>query len=48
LPDARRAPNEDEVIMAKVRHIAIRSDDVEATAAFFQQAFGLRHADTTS
>ena len=28
--------------MAKIRHIAIRSDDVEATAAFFQQVFGLR------
>ena len=27
--------------MAKIRHIAIRSDDVEATAAFFQQVFGL-------
>lgn len=28
--------------MAKIRHIAIRSADVEATAAFFQQVFGLR------
>ena len=28
--------------MAKIRHIAIRSDDVEATAAFFQEVFGLR------
>jgi len=28
--------------MAKIRHIAIRSDDVEATAAFFQQVFGLQ------
>lgn len=28
--------------MAKIRHIAIRSDDVEATAAFFQNVFGLR------
>jgi lactoylglutathione lyase len=27
--------------MAKIRHIAIRAEDVEATAAFFQQAFGL-------
>jgi catechol 2,3-dioxygenase-like lactoylglutathione lyase family enzyme len=27
--------------MAKIRHIAIRSDDVEATAAFFQKVFGL-------
>ena len=27
--------------MAKIRHIAIRCDDVEATAAFFQQVFGL-------
>jgi catechol 2,3-dioxygenase-like lactoylglutathione lyase family enzyme len=27
--------------MAKIRHIAIRSDDVEATARFFQQVFGL-------
>ena len=27
--------------MAKIRHIAIRSDDVEATAALFQQVFGL-------
>ena len=27
--------------MAKIRHIAIRSDDVEATAAFFQEVFGL-------
>lgn len=28
--------------MAKIRHIAIRSDDVEATATFFQQVFGLQ------
>ena len=28
--------------MAKIRHIAIRSDDVEATAAMFQQVFGLK------
>jgi catechol 2,3-dioxygenase-like lactoylglutathione lyase family enzyme len=28
--------------MAKIRHIAIRSDDVEATAAFFQEVFGLQ------
>jgi catechol 2,3-dioxygenase-like lactoylglutathione lyase family enzyme len=28
--------------MAKIRHIAIRCDDVEATAAFFQQVFELR------
>ena len=28
--------------MAKIRHIAIRSDDVEATAAFFQKVFGLQ------
>ena len=28
--------------MAKIRHIAIRCEDVEATAAFFQQVFGLR------
>ena len=28
--------------MTKIRHIAIRSDDVEATAAFFQNVFGLR------
>jgi catechol 2,3-dioxygenase-like lactoylglutathione lyase family enzyme len=27
--------------MAKIRHIAIRSDDVEATAALFQRVFGL-------
>jgi catechol 2,3-dioxygenase-like lactoylglutathione lyase family enzyme len=27
--------------MAKIRHIAIRCDDVEATAAFFQQVFDL-------
>jgi catechol 2,3-dioxygenase-like lactoylglutathione lyase family enzyme len=27
--------------MAKIRHIAIRAEDVEATAAFFQEAFGL-------
>ena len=27
--------------MAKIRHIAIRVDDVEATAAFFQKALGL-------
>jgi catechol 2,3-dioxygenase-like lactoylglutathione lyase family enzyme len=27
--------------MAKIRHIAIRCEDVEATAAFFQQVFGL-------
>jgi catechol 2,3-dioxygenase-like lactoylglutathione lyase family enzyme len=28
--------------MAKIRHIAIRCEDVEATAAFFQQVFGLQ------
>lgn len=28
--------------MAKIRHIAIRCEDVEATAAHFQQAFGLQ------
>ena len=28
--------------MAKIRHIAIRSEDVEKTAAFFQQTFGLQ------
>ena len=28
--------------MAKIRHIAIRSEDVEATAAFFQEVFGLQ------
>ena len=28
--------------MAKIRHIAIRSENVEATAAFFQEVFGLR------
>src|SRR6185436_11428710 len=28
--------------MAKIRHIAIRCEDVETTAAFFQQVFGLR------
>ena len=27
--------------MAKIRHIAIRCEDVEATAVFFQQVFGL-------
>jgi catechol 2,3-dioxygenase-like lactoylglutathione lyase family enzyme len=27
--------------MAKIRHIAIRSEDVEKTAAFFQEVFGL-------
>jgi catechol 2,3-dioxygenase-like lactoylglutathione lyase family enzyme len=27
--------------MAKIRHIAIRCEDLEATAAFFQQVFGL-------
>lgn len=27
--------------MAKIRHIAIRAEDVEAVATFFQQAFGL-------
>ena len=27
--------------MAKIRHIAIRVEDVEATASFFQQALGL-------
>ena len=31
-----------EIIMAKLRHIAIRSEDVEATAALFQEVFGLR------
>jgi len=28
--------------MAKIRHIAIRTEDVEATAAMFQQVFGLQ------
>jgi catechol 2,3-dioxygenase-like lactoylglutathione lyase family enzyme len=28
--------------MAKIRHIAIRCEDVEATAAFFQRVFGLQ------
>lgn len=28
--------------MAKIRHIAIRSEDVEQTATFFQEAFGLQ------
>jgi catechol 2,3-dioxygenase-like lactoylglutathione lyase family enzyme len=28
--------------MAKIRHIAIRSADVEKTATFFQEAFGLQ------
>src|SRR5262249_48901006 len=28
--------------MAKIRHIAIRCKDVEATAAFFQKVFGLQ------
>jgi len=28
--------------MAKIRHIAIRCEDVEATAAFFQQVFDLQ------
>ena len=28
--------------MTKIRHIAIRSDDVEATAAFLQNVFGLQ------
>jgi catechol 2,3-dioxygenase-like lactoylglutathione lyase family enzyme len=27
--------------MAKIKHIAIRSNDVEKTAAFYQEAFGL-------
>jgi catechol 2,3-dioxygenase-like lactoylglutathione lyase family enzyme len=27
--------------MAKIRHIAIRAEDVEAVASFYQQAFGL-------
>lgn len=27
--------------MAKIRHIAIRAEDVEATAAFFVEVFGL-------
>jgi catechol 2,3-dioxygenase-like lactoylglutathione lyase family enzyme len=27
--------------MAKIRHVAIRTENAEATAAFFQQAFGL-------
>jgi catechol 2,3-dioxygenase-like lactoylglutathione lyase family enzyme len=30
--------------MAKIRHIAIRCEDVEATAAVFQQVFGLEIA----
>ena len=28
--------------MAKIRHIAIRAEDVEQTATFFQEAFGLQ------
>ena len=28
--------------MAKIRHIAIRAEDVEQTAAFLQEAFGLQ------
>jgi catechol 2,3-dioxygenase-like lactoylglutathione lyase family enzyme len=28
--------------MAKIRHIAIRSEDIEKTATFFQEAFGLQ------
>ncbi|HUZ77401.1 MAG TPA: VOC family protein [Chloroflexota bacterium] len=28
--------------MAKIRHIAIRSEDVAATASFFQEVFGLQ------
>lgn len=28
--------------MSKIRHIAIRSDDCEATAAFFVKAFGMQ------
>ena len=28
--------------MAKIRHIAIRSENVEAAAAFFQEVFGLQ------
>jgi len=28
--------------MAKIRHVAIRCKDVETTAAFFQQVFGLQ------
>ena len=28
--------------MAKIKHIAIRTEDVEKTAAFYKQAFGLK------
>src|SRR5262245_3415600 len=28
-------------VMAQIKHIAIRTDDVEKTAAFYREAFGL-------
>ena len=28
--------------MAKIKHIAIRTEDVEKTAAFYKEAFGLK------
>ncbi len=34
--------------MAKIRHIAIRSEDVEATAKFFQEVFGLEFVQRRS
>jgi methylmalonyl-CoA/ethylmalonyl-CoA epimerase len=32
--------------MAQIKHIAIRTNDVEKTAAFYQEAFGLERAGT--
>ena len=32
--------------MAQIKHIAIRTDDVEKTAAFYREAFGLKQVGT--
>ncbi|HZA56987.1 MAG TPA: VOC family protein [Candidatus Udaeobacter sp.] len=32
--------------MAQIKHIAIRTNDVERTAAFYQEAFGLKRVGT--
>lgn len=32
--------------MAQIKHIAIRTDDIEKTAAFYREAFGLKQVGT--
>jgi catechol 2,3-dioxygenase-like lactoylglutathione lyase family enzyme len=34
------------MIMAQIKHIAIRTNEVEKTAAFYQEAFGLERVGT--